>query len=50
MSPITPHWCEHIYAMFGHTTSVCDAAWPVVPAGGVDKNLRKEYVFFRGER
>uniref|UniRef100_A0A7S3LYW7 leucine--tRNA ligase n=1 Tax=Spumella elongata TaxID=89044 RepID=A0A7S3LYW7_9STRA len=46
MSPITPHWCEHIYAMFGHTTSVCTASWPQ-PTGPVDKTLRKEYVFFR---
>ena len=49
MSPITPHWCEHIYAMFGHTTSVSTASWPQ-PTAPVDKTLRKEYVFFRGTR
>jgi leucyl-tRNA synthetase len=45
MAPITPHWCELIWGLLGHTTSVCDARWPAFQP--CDKNIRKEYIFFR---
>ena len=47
MTPITPHWCEHIWESMGHKdTSVCDATWPISDQP-YDKLVRKQYVFFR---
>ena len=45
MAPITPHWCEMVWGLLGHTTTVCDARWPAFSP--CDKALRKEYIFFR---
>jgi leucyl-tRNA synthetase len=45
MAPITPHWCEMVWGLLGHSTSVCDARWPAFQP--CDRNLRKEYIFFR---
>lgn len=45
MTPITPHWCEHIWGLLGSTTTVCDAHWPV--HSPCDKTIRKQYIFFR---
>ena len=28
LAPFTPHICEELWEMLGHTTSVCDAQWP----------------------
>ena len=28
LTPFTPHICEELWEMLGHTTSVCDAQWP----------------------
>ena len=28
LAPFTPHFCEELWEMLGHTTSVCDAEWP----------------------
>lgn len=44
-SPICPHWCDHIWRMLGNSGSVCNASWPSMT--GCDKNLRKEYNFFK---
>ena len=29
LAPFTPHICEELWEMLGHTTSVCDAQWPL---------------------
>merc|ERR1711968_342056 len=60
MSPITPHWCEHIWSTLSEAlagepmfmsfakgvSSVCDASWPT-PSTTYDKLVRKQYIFFR---
>jgi leucyl-tRNA synthetase len=28
LAPFTPHIAEELWHMMGHTTTVCDAAWP----------------------
>ena len=28
LSPFAPHVCEELWHLMGHTTTVCDAAWP----------------------
>ena len=28
LAPFTPHICEELWEMLGHTTTVCDAQWP----------------------
>lgn len=45
MTPICPHWCEHIWSLIGQTGSVCDASWPM--RSQYDKLVRKQYIFFR---
>ena len=29
LAPFAPHICEELYSQLGHTTSVCDATYPV---------------------
>ena len=45
MSPICPHWSEHLWEVLGEAFTVCDAAWPSFKP--YDKLVRKQYVFFR---
>ena len=45
MSPICPHWCEHIWGVLGNETSVFQARWPTYTP--YDKLIRKQYIFFR---
>jgi leucyl-tRNA synthetase len=45
MTPITPHWCEHMWGLLGEGMTVCDAAWPAYEP--YNKLVRKEYIFFR---
>jgi leucyl-tRNA synthetase len=45
MSPICPHWCEHIWISIGREGLVCQGLWPKYEA--YDKLLRKQYIFFR---
>lgn len=45
MSPIIPHWCEHIWmAVFLKPTSVTRASWPVYTP--YNKLMRKQMLFF----
>jgi leucyl-tRNA synthetase len=46
MTPICPHWCEHIWSdVIGNTSSVCDASWPAFTP--YEPLVRKGYSFFR---
>eukprot|EP00595_Chromulina_sp_UTEXLB2642_P000144 CAMPEP_0196761076 /NCGR_PEP_ID=MMETSP1095-20130614/182_1 /TAXON_ID=96789 ORGANISM="Chromulina nebulosa, Strain UTEXLB2642" /NCGR_SAMPLE_ID=MMETSP1095 /ASSEMBLY_ACC=CAM_ASM_000446 /LENGTH=963 /DNA_ID=CAMNT_0042110147 /DNA_START=335 /DNA_END=3226 /DNA_ORIENTATION=+ len=45
ISPICPHWSEHIWKLLGNSTSINRAAWPSYVA--YDRGLRKQYLFFR---
>jgi leucyl-tRNA synthetase len=45
MSPITPHWCESLWTVLGHSESITRARWPTFPA--YDRLIRKQYLFFR---
>jgi leucyl-tRNA synthetase len=45
MSPITPHWSEHIWStIIGKTNSIVNESWPVNKS--YDRDLRKQYNFF----
>ena len=45
MSPIIPHWCEHIWLnVLNNKTSITEASWPVYT--NYDKLLRKQILFF----
>lgn len=45
MSPICPHWCEHIWALIGRDGLICQGSWPRYEP--FDKLMRKQYIFFR---
>jgi len=45
MSPICPHWSEHLWGVMGEAFTVCDAPWPAFKP--YDKLVRKQYIFFR---
>ncbi|PRP83020.1 leucyl-tRNA synthetase, cytoplasmic-like [Planoprotostelium fungivorum] len=43
LSPITPHYCEHVWKLLGKTGSVRFAAWPVVDEA--DESLLSQWTY-----
>ena len=39
LSPITPHLCEELWELMGHTTRLGDERWPEVDAKALEKDL-----------
>lgn len=45
MSPITPHWCDHMWSLIGGSGYVVNALWPTFTP--YDRLIRKQFTFFR---
>ena len=49
MAPFTPHFSEELYETLGHTTSVCDAQWPVFNEEHLKEDSVKMMISFNGK-
>jgi len=49
LAPFTPHICEELWEMLGHTTSVCDAQWPQYNEEYLKENTVNYTVSFSGK-
>lgn len=49
LAPFCPHLAEEFWHLLGHTTSVCDAAWPVLNEDYLKEDSVKMMVAFNGK-
>ena len=49
LTPFAPHLCEELWEKLGHTTSVCDARWPVCNEDYLKEDVVKYTVSFNGK-
>ena len=49
MAPFTPHIAEELWHMMGHTTTVCDAPWPVFDESHLKEDSKTLSISFNGK-
>ena len=49
LAPFAPHLCEELWEALGHTTSVCDAQWPVCNEEYLKEDVVRYTVSFNGK-
>ena len=49
LAPFAPHVCEELWAATGHTTSVCDAAWPAFDEAYLKEDVINYTISFNGK-
>ena len=49
MAPFTPHIAEELWHMMGHTTTVCDAPWPVFDESHLKEDTKTLSISFNGK-
>ncbi len=49
LAPFAPHICEELWEILGHTTSVCDAEWPIFNADYLKEDTIKYTISFNGK-
>lgn len=49
LSPFAPHICEELWETLGHTTSICDATWPVCNESYLVENVVNYTISFNGK-
>lgn len=49
LAPFAPHLCEELWEKLGHTTSVCDAPWPLFNASHLAESSFNYPVSFNGK-
>ena len=49
MAPFTPHIAEELWHMMGHTTTVCDAPWPVFDESHLKEDSMTLSISFNGK-
>lgn len=49
LAPFAPHVCEELWATLGHTTSVCDAAWPAFNEEYLKEDVITYTISFNGK-
>ena len=49
LAPFAPHVCEELWAAIGHTTSVCDATWPVLNEEYLKEDVINYTISFNGK-
>ena len=49
LTPFAPHVCEELWSALGHTTSVCDAQWPVFNEDYLKEDTINYTISFNGK-
>ncbi|MBR2638484.1 MAG: leucine--tRNA ligase [Bacteroidaceae bacterium] len=49
LAPFAPHVCEELWESLGHTTSVCDAQWPLYNEDYLKEDTIKYTISFNGK-
>lgn len=49
LAPFTPHMSEELWHVLGHTTTVCDATWPVFDEANLQEDSVTLSVSFNGK-
>ncbi len=49
LAPFAPHVCEELWHQLGHTTTVCDASWPIFDESYLKEDTVTLSVSFNGK-